>query len=454
MDSSVINDDEPANRQDHAYAWIVCLILMLCLTFSYMDRTILSLLFVPIERELHLNDTTLSLLQGTAFGLFYSLFGLPVARLTDAHHRRNLLIVGVGIWCGATAFCGLVNSAALLFLGRVCVALGEAVVMPASVSILADYFSIRRRMRALNVFTIGVYLGGGLSLFIGGLILRAVGQSGLVVPLVGHLSSWRVVMIAIGSAGLGLIPLLLCVREPKRLDERGRDAGARLSLRQVLVVFSRYRLAVFSTVFGFGLISMASQSISTWMPTLFIRSHGWSSSSIGLTLGVITLVAGPLGAITGALISERLAARGWISGKLMLGAASALGCAVFVVIITLAPDRLALAATMGLQFIVAFNFGAVQAALTEILPNRVRGLGTALYLISGNLMNALLGPVLIGLLTEHVFHDPAALPLSMRLVGPTVFVLATLVLVMGSRAYRDGVLSQRKLATVDPAWVA
>ncbi len=68
-------------KQDTAYGWYVALVMCLCFTFSYMDRSVVPLLVQPLEQSLKLTDTTIALLQGAAFASFYALFGFPLARL-------------------------------------------------------------------------------------------------------------------------------------------------------------------------------------------------------------------------------------------------------------------------------------------------------------------------------------------------------------------------------------
>jgi MFS family permease len=199
----------PLQKQNSAYAWWACAILCLCFTFSYMDRAVLPLLVGPLEKSLGLTDTTIGLLQGAAFAVFYALFGFPLARIADNGHRRNLIMVGVAVWCAATIGCGLARDVPQLFLGRICVAIGEAVLQPAAVSILSDYFSPRYRTRALSVYSMGVYFGGGLALGLGGTLIRAIGPAGGLLPPLGHLETWRMVFVVLGASGFVLLPLLL-----------------------------------------------------------------------------------------------------------------------------------------------------------------------------------------------------------------------------------------------------
>src|SRR4051812_37355295 len=78
-----------------AYALFV---LMLCYTLSYIDRQIIAFLIDPLKQELSISDTQIGLLQGIAFALFYTFFGLPMGWLADRYSRRNIVAAGVFIW--------------------------------------------------------------------------------------------------------------------------------------------------------------------------------------------------------------------------------------------------------------------------------------------------------------------------------------------------------------------
>jgi len=66
---------ETIAAKDLRYAWYVAVVLMLCNTLSFIDRQILGLLVTPIKLELGISDTRIGLLQGLAFGIFYTLLG-------------------------------------------------------------------------------------------------------------------------------------------------------------------------------------------------------------------------------------------------------------------------------------------------------------------------------------------------------------------------------------------
>src|SRR5258706_1828044 len=260
-----------------------------------MDRSVVALLLAPIEAAFSVRDTTMGLLQGAAFAVVYVLFAFPLARLADRGNRRNLIVYGVIFWCGATICCGLAQSIHQLFLARMSVAAGEAVLMPAAVSVLSDYFGPKSWARAVSVYSIGLSLGSGLAMGGGGDLMKAFGPDGAVAPVMGALASWRLVFILMGLVGLFVVPLLMGVREPQRLRDDGRLAEATLPFKQMMRELRTKRTAVLGTIIGFALISLGATTVNAWGATLFLRTHGWSIGNAGLRLGVFTLVLGPLG---------------------------------------------------------------------------------------------------------------------------------------------------------------
>ena len=92
------------------YAWYVVAVLMVCYTFSFVDRQILNLMIGPIRRDFNLSDTQVSLLIGFAFALFYTTMGIPLGRLADRASRKYLIIAGLAIWSIATIGCGFARS--------------------------------------------------------------------------------------------------------------------------------------------------------------------------------------------------------------------------------------------------------------------------------------------------------------------------------------------------------
>src|SRR5580692_8198726 len=163
---------QPDGYPRPAYAWYVVGVLVLVTILSYTDRQILSLLVDPIRRDLLISDTQVGLLIGTAFAFVYGLAGLPLGWLADRLRRRNLIVAGISLWSIGTVCCGLSHNFGQFFAARVLVGIGEAVLTPASVSMISDSFPPRNRGRATSVFLMGMAMGAGGAILFGGVILR------------------------------------------------------------------------------------------------------------------------------------------------------------------------------------------------------------------------------------------------------------------------------------------
>lgn len=207
----------PAALQDKPspYAWYVLSVLVFVYVLNFVDRQILSILANDIKADLGLTDADLGFLYGTAFAVFYALFGIPLGKLADSWHRVRLMTIGLALWSAMTAFSGFARNGTQLTLARIGVGVGEATASPSAYSLISDYFPKRMRATALAVYSSGLYIGGGISLLIGGLIVENWNHAypdGGPMGLVG----WQAAFIAVGLPGLLLALLVFTLREPVR----------------------------------------------------------------------------------------------------------------------------------------------------------------------------------------------------------------------------------------------
>jgi MFS family permease len=162
----------PAAAIGGPYARYALVILTLVYVFNFIDRQILSILAPEIQRDLGVSDADISFLYGTAFAVFYAVFGIPLGRLADVWTRRSLIAIGLAVWSGMTALSGTARSFTSLAAYRIGVGIGEASASPAAFSLLGDWFSPRVRGLALAIYSSGIYIGAGIGIFLGGWIVE------------------------------------------------------------------------------------------------------------------------------------------------------------------------------------------------------------------------------------------------------------------------------------------
>ncbi len=197
------------------YSWFVLITLMIVYVLNFVDRQILSILAEDVKRDLGLTDADLGFLYGTAFGVFYALFGIPLGRLADSWNRVRLITIGLSLWSTMTALSGFSRTGGELAAARVGVGIGEATASPCAYSLISDYFPKEKRATALAVYSSGLFVGGGLSLFIGGAIVQnwnGMFPGGGPMGLVG----WQAAFLAVGIPGLLVALLVSTIKEPVR----------------------------------------------------------------------------------------------------------------------------------------------------------------------------------------------------------------------------------------------
>ncbi|MGB5076852.1 MAG: MFS transporter [Sphingorhabdus sp.] len=199
----------------NGYSWYVLSVLVVVYILNFIDRQVLSILAVDVKADLGLTDADMGFLGGAAFAVFYALFGIPLGRLADNWSRVKLLSIGLALWSVMTALSGFSRNQLELTGARMGVGVGEATASPTAYSLISDYFPKRQRATALAIYSSGLYIGGGVSLFIGALIVKAWNDTypaGGPLGLVG----WQAAFLAVGFPGLLVALWVSTLREPAR----------------------------------------------------------------------------------------------------------------------------------------------------------------------------------------------------------------------------------------------
>ena len=285
-----IADQASATPASATRRYYVLALLTIIYALNFLDRTIFNVLIEPIKKEFALSDTTMGLLAGFGFVLFYSLLGIPIARVADRLNRRNIVAIAFAFWSAMTALCGMATSVASLTLARIGVGLGESAGTPASQSIVSDLFGKNERPRALGIYAIGTYLGVFLGYFIGGYVSQHYG--------------WRMAFFTAGLPGIALAAVVWLTvanpsaarwRKPLRPNRSVRRSASSLRKKALLVV-----------LIGFCLTTYTNYATAAWIPPFLARVHHLSPAEIGTYAGTFKGLFGMAGTLVGGLVVARI----------------------------------------------------------------------------------------------------------------------------------------------------
>jgi MFS family permease len=406
--------------------WMVAGLLALASVASQADRTVVTLMAGPIKAQFGLSDTAFSVLQSVAFNVFYVLACIPIGRLADRFARRTVLGLCMGLFSLFSMASGLARSYMQLFLMRIGVGIGEASVTPASFSLLSDHFPPERLGRPISVFLMSAPFGQGMTLIAGGSLMQWLMTSNFLRSgLFSGMAPWQVAFIVVGFPGMLLVPALLLLREPAR---RGPGAEMHLSVREVIDVVRQRRAALLPIFGGFAMVILVANALAFWMPTFLERTYGLNKAQQGLAYGLLLLVCGTGGAYLAGWLNDRLAQRGILDAPLKVAAFSFVGCGVAGTLAMLMPTiELALLFLVPTVLMSTMPIPSAGTSIQLIVPSRARAQVSALYITISSLVGMGLGPMLVGLLNDYLFHDPLAIRYSLSIVmllpGPLMFWL-------------------------------
>ena len=425
------------------YAWYVVAVLTFVYVFSFIDRQILNLLVKPIRRDLGISDTQMSLLMGLAFALFYTICGIPLGRLADRYSRRGLIAVGFVLWSIMTASCGLAQNFVQMLAARIGVGVGEAALSPSAYSIISDYFPKEKRATAISIYAMGIYIGSGLAFLLGGIVVGlAEKQQAWNLPIVGATRPWQVIFFIVGLPGVLLALLMYTIKEPLRRGLKmvkmadGSKQKAEVPFSEVAkYIGSNWKTFACHTI-GFALLSFSSYGASAWIPTMFVRNHGWTSARAGIVYGTVVCIFATLGVATGGWVADKMTARGYRDSTMRVGFLVGVLWFPFGMLYPLVSNStLAVLLLIPASFLASAPFGVAPAAIQQIMPNEMRGQASAVYLFVINLIGLGIGPTAVAMTTDYVFHNDNMVNWSLMIVCTIAHIVAAILLWVGMKPF-------------------
>ncbi|MCB1688296.1 MAG: MFS transporter [Halioglobus sp.] len=431
--------------------WYSTILLAFLYWLSILDRTIISLLVDPIKTDLGITDVQFGMLHGLAFAVAFSLFGLAAGSLADRLNRRLVIFFSVSVWSLATAACGLAKDFGHLLIARVGVGVGEAGLNPCATSMITDLFPPQRRTMAMAIYAMGASVGAGCAYLFGGMLVDAVQQApAVVLPVLGELKPWQTVFLIIGIPGVLLSFLSFTMPEPARrgVQHAQQSTPWFRSLLQSYPALLRFMRArgkfFFFHYLGFGLASIGFVGGVAWYPAHMARTFGWTSSEIGLGLGVAMIFGGVLGKPLCGYFVDSLFRRGYMDAHFRWYA----GCLIVATPIGL------VAATSDIPWVFLGGYALFQlllgpvtavyvASLNLVTPNELRGAGVAFYSATVGLIALSVGPIMIAVLSDYVYGGDA-IGLGIATMFAICLPLAAFFLLRGRSAMCDAVTAAQE----------
>ena len=385
--------DKPLSGSSSMANWtrvqIVALVLLTLVNLSnYLDRGVLAILQEPIKHDLHLQDWQLGLIGGPAFAVFYSVAGIPTARLADRIDRSRVLSIALAMWSLATALCGAAGGFVQLALARLGVGAGEGACSPVSHSLISDLFAPRQRGMALAILTTSIPIGHMMAPLIGAIAATALG--------------WRMAFVAIGVPGIILaIVFRLMVDEPRHAT-RSANAPPAPATRfiddlKLLAANPAFVWLFLATCF----MGMAVTAVNVFTASFFLRTFHLSLGQAGLVIALGMGAAGFVGTFIGGWLADRFAGRFGRSYPLVVALAAALASVFFFASFNMTTLGAAFVFLLLANVASEMKNGPNYAAVQNMSPPHMRTTAAAIIMIAVVVIGGGLGPLLVGIVSDH-----------------------------------------------------
>src|SRR5262249_12701902 len=258
---------------------------------NYLDRYLVAGILPRIEDTLHIDHAQGGLLQ-SIFIVVYMLVAPLGGYVGDRYPRRWVLSLSILIWSFAAGGSGLAMTFALLLAARAIVGVGEAGYGTVSPGLIADFFPISERTRALSVFYVAIPVGSALGFALGGWI--------------GNTWSWHAAFFVGGIPGILAAILALRMQEPARgaTEEGGASSQTKMPFMEGLRGL-RSNAFHWVSVAGLTLMTFSIGGLAVFMPTFLEKERGVPGAQAAIVFGALLCVSGLVGTLVGGVLGDR-----------------------------------------------------------------------------------------------------------------------------------------------------
>ncbi|MGI9322668.1 MAG: spinster family MFS transporter, partial [Pseudomonadales bacterium] len=383
-----------------------------------------------IVPDLELSNTEFGLLTGLVFITFYAVMGLFMGALADMVHRPRLVAFGLALWSALTAASGAAKGFLSLAIPRMFIGVGESVLTPTSMSMLADRFPPAKLGFAAGFYYMGVPVGVGVSLLVAGYLGPAIG--------------WRNCFYALGALGIGLAIIMLFVKETprKHLADKPEDEHQRPKFTAIAKNFLQvlaFSPALALTMAG-GVATHFILGAAAFDQLWYVQERGFERAYIAQMTGWVGVAGGVLGNLFGGLGSDwwqrhRKSGRPMFLAVIMLVLVP-VGFAYRVV----DPDSWFFWFAIFCGFFQLGSFyGPTFSTVQELAPPAIRSTVVAFYLLTLNLIGLALGITFSGIMIDYLIEIGVSEPYTKTLLVFTLLSATAIPLfyLAATRFHRD-----------------
>ena len=432
--------EQDASVGDYGFLMFLTLLNVM----NFVDRQLLASFANWIVPDLGLTNTEFGLLTGLIFIFFYSVAGVFMGVLADRVNRTRLIAAGLALWSALTALSGMAKGFVSLAIPRLFIGIGESIMTPTAMSLLADRFPSSRLGFASGVYYMGVPIGVAASLF--------------VVAYLEPLLGWRGCFYALGGLGLALAAIMFFMKETprkhetealaKKEAEKEDQSGEALTeierpsvkeMLATLVQAFRSSPALLMTVLG-GVAFHFVLGAATFEQLWFVQERGFDRSEIAELSGWLAFAGGIAGNLFGGIGGD------WFLRKTGMGRPMFL----FWIMLILTPislyyrviDPTSLFFLFGIfigYFQLGCFYGPTFATVQELVPAQIRGTLVAFYILSLNFFGLGLGVTGGGIVVDWMIAEAISEPYTTTLLAFTALSLLAIPLFYfaGRRFERD-----------------
>ena len=425
----MVTQEQGASGRDYGFLMFLTLLNVM----NFVDRQLLASFANWIVPDLGLTNTQFGLLTGLIFIFFYSVAGVFMGVLADRVNRTRLIAAGLALWSALTALSGMAKGFVSLAIPRLFIGVGESIMTPTAMSLLADRFPSSRLGFASGVYYMGVPIGVAASLF--------------VVAYLEPLLGWRGCFYALGAIGLVLALIMFFMKETPRRHEVEAQAKQEAEIERpsvkemlaTLVKAFKSSPALLMTVLG-GVAFHFIPGAATFEQLWFVQERGFDRSEIAELSGWLAFAGGIAGNLFGGVGGDVFLRKTGMGRPMFL----------FWIMLVLTPislyyrvvDPTSMFFLFGIfvgYFQLGCFYGPTFATVQELVPPQIRGTVVAFYILSLNFFGLGLGVTGGGIMVDWMIAQGIAEPYTMTLLAFTALSLFAIPLFFfaGRRFERD-----------------